>query len=360
MPDDPIERITTDLEIYGIPQPAGSPPMTETYLHVRYRPDGNAARAKLGLPAYKGEPGPAGPPGAIHKGEKTTAELNALGTVLSAANLNWSYRNTDTNDQYVWDGDEFVIYADVFSTPGPPGPPPNLSAGALTIDGEVPDDARFGVRISGNSPNYTLDLDLPPAPKGDQGDIGPSGSIYTSVDVDQSIQPSDGDILVHDADTDKLQWSPGGYWIEEYVVPPSGFPNFNKASSDTRQLLFTVVIPAKAFRYRFDFTGGVDLNAKVGHQIDVEIRTNIGTPSNPQVNGPLVGYGKGQDGEGWREVAFRAHSDVAIDPTSSTGVIEPGTEVTLYVSAVKIAGVLYGWGGRNDKAQLRVRLLRVR
>lgn len=360
MPEDPIERITTDLEIYGIPQPAGSPPMTETYLHVRYRPDGNAARAKMGLPAYEGKQGPAGPPGAVHKGEKTTAELIALSEVLSTANINWSYRNTDTNDQYVWDGDEFVIYADVFSTPGPPGPPPNLSAGTLTVGGETPESAEFGVRISGTSPNYTLGLDLPEPPKGDKGDTGPSGSIFTSVDVDPESERSDGDTLAYDETSDLLVWSPGGYWTEEYVVPPSGFPNFSKSSSDVRQLLFTVVIPAKTFRYRFDFSGGVDLNAKVGHQIDVEIRTDVGTPSNPQQNGPLVGYGKGQDGEGWREVAFRAHSDVAIDPSSSVGVVEPGTAVTLYVSAVKVAGVLFGWDGRNTKAQLRVRLLRVR
>lgn len=359
MPSDPIERIVTDLEIYGIPQPAGSPPMTETYMHVRYRPDGNAARAKMGLPAYEGAPGPPGPPGAIHQGEATTAQLNSLGASLGPSDVNKAWRNTDTNDQYVWDGDEFVIYHNVYGTPGPTGPAPNLTAGELTVGGEVIDNADYGVRISGNNPNYIVDLDLPEPPQGEKGDVGPSGSIYTSVDVDQSSTPNDGDVLVHDADEDKLVWSPGGYWIEEYVVPPSGFPNFSKSSTDVRNLLCTINIPAKTFPYRFDFTGGVDMNAKTGHQIDLEIRTDVGAPSNPAQNGPIVGYGKGQNGEGWREVAFRAHSDVAIDPTSTAGVINPGTPVVLYVSAVKVAGILFGWDGRNDKAQLRVRLLRV-
>lgn len=359
MPNDPIERITTDIEIFGIPQPAGAPPMTEAYLHVRYRPDGSAESAKMGLPAYEGKQGPPGPPGAIHQGEKTTAQLNTLAATLNQTNVNWAYRNLDTDDQYVWDGDSWVVYHHVYATPGETGPAPNLQSGTLTVDG-VEQSGEFGVRVAGTSPNYSIGLDLPSAPKGDKGDPGASGSIYDSIDVDDSTEPNDGDVLAHDAALNKLIWSPGGYWIEEYVVPPSGFPNANKSSTDIRQALVVLTIPAKSFRYRFDFTGGVDVNATTGHQIDLEIRTDVGTPTNPDTNGPLVGYGKGQNGEGWREVAFRAHSDTAIDPDSSVGVIEPGTVVKLYVSAVKVAGVITGWGVRNTKAQLRVRLLRVR
>lgn len=354
MADDPIERLAVDLEIYGIPQPAGSPPMTDTYLHVRRRQDGAALKAVMGLPAYAGAPGPQGPPGALHQGERTTAQLDALAVTLGPDHTNWAYRNTDTDDQYVWTGETFIIYHDVFSTPGPPGPPPTLSPGDLTINGEELTDLDYGVRVNGSAGTYSIGLDLPELPKGDPGPTGASGPVFTSVDVDQTITKTDGDILVYDSASDKLQWSPGGYWIEEYVVPPSGFPTANKSSTDVRAVLVTIVIPAKTFRYRFDFTGGVDINSKSGHQIDLEVRKGDAT------TGELVGMGKGQDGEGWREVAFRAHSAVAIDPSSTSGVVEPGTEVTLYVSAVKKAGVLLGWGYRNTDAQLRVRLLRVR
>ncbi|AOE44377.1 minor tail protein [Gordonia phage Ghobes] len=359
MPDDPIERFTTEVEVYGIPQPAGAPPLTEAYFHVRYRPDGNAERAKLGLPAYEGKQGPPGPPGAVHQGDRTSAQLTALQGVLGPEQVNYSYRNTDTNDQYVWDGESFVVYQDVYQTPGPPGPAPNLSAGTLTVGGEQVVDPDFGVRVTGTNPNYVVDVDLPQLPKGDKGDVGPSGSVYTSVDVDQTVAPNDGDVLVHDADAGKLVWSPGQFVTEEYVVPPSGFPNASKSSSDLRHLLVTLLIPAKPYRYRFDFSGGVDVESKSGHQIDLEVRSNLDTPTSPETNGPLVGYGKGQDGEGWREVAFRAHSDVAIDPSSHEATVPPGTPVTLYVSAVKKAGILLGWSVRNTRAQLRVRLLRV-
>ena len=360
MADDPIETIAVALEIYGIPQPAGSPPMTDTYLHVRRRQDGAAERAVMGLPAYQGEQGPAGPPGAIHQGERTTAQLNALAMTLGIDQTNWAYRNTDTDDQYVWTGQTFIVYHDVYATPGPAGPPPTMAPGTLTIDGADVTDPEFGVRVNGASGNYSVGIDLPPMPAGPKGDTGASGPVFTSVDVDQTIAKSDGDILVYKQSANKLQWSPGGYWLEEYVVPPSGFPTANKNATDVRAVLVTIVIPAKTFKYRFDFTGGVDINSQTGTQIDLEVRSNVGSPATPEVNGPLVGMGKGQEGEGWREVAFRAHSAVAIDPSSTEGVIQPGTEVTLYVSAVKKAGTLKAWGYRNTDAQLRVRLLRVR
>ena len=354
MPDDPIEKLGVELEIYGLPQAPDAPPMTDTYLHVRRRQDGAAERAVMGLPAYRGEQGPPGPAGAIHQGEKTTAQLDALATALGVEHTNWAWRNTDTNDQYVWTGKTFVIYHGVYGTPGPRGPAPTMQPGSLTIDGEKVGDG-FGVRIDGGTPgSYAVSLALPPMPKGDRGDVGPSGSIYESVDIDPGSVPSAGDVLAHNADLHKLQWSPGGYWIEEYVVPPNGFPNISKSSTDVRAELCVVTIPAKTFAYRFDFAGGVDINAQTGHQIDVEIRRD-----NAQT-GTIVGIGIGQEGEGWRQVSLRAHSNEAIDPTNRVGVVEAGTPVTLYVTAIKRAGVLRGWNVRNTNAQLRVRLLRVR
>ncbi|WFN94186.1 hypothetical protein [Gordonia sihwensis] len=354
MPDDPIEKLSVELEIYGIPQPPDAPPMTDTYLHVRRRQDGAGERAVMGLPAYQGEQGPPGRPGAIHQGERTTAELEALKTALGTEHTNWAYRNTDTNDQYVWTGSMFVIYHGVYATPGPVGPAPTMRPGDLTINGQKVDDG-FGVRIGGGSAgSYSIGLDLPPMPKGDKGDAGPSGSIYDSVDVDQDIPPTNGDVLAYNAETELLEWSPGGYWIEEYVVPPSGFPDVSKSRTDTRAELVVVTIPAKTFPYRLDFTGGVDINAYSGHQVDIEIRRDNAT------TGTLVGIGIGSDGGGWSNVAIRAFSDVAIDPSNRVAVIEPGTPITLYVAAVKRAGTLRDWSVRSNYAQLRVRLLRVR
>ncbi|QMU18989.1 hypothetical protein [Gordonia rubripertincta] len=352
MADDPIERIGVELEIFGIPQPAGAPPMTDTYLHVRRRQDGAAEKAKMGLPAYQGEPGPPGPPGAIHQGERTTAQLNALALVLGADQTNWAYRNTDTNDQYVWTGATFIVYHGVYGTPGPVGPPPSLQAGTLTIDGD-PVAGGYGVRVSGSAGAYAVGLDLPEMPQGEPGPPGPSGSILTSVDVATGSTPTNGDVLAYRSSDSKLVWRPGQFVTEEYVVGPGGFPTVTKTPTDTTHLLFSLNIPAKSWPYRFDFVGGVDVSSSTGTQIDMEIRTGNAT------NGPIVGYGKGQDGEGFREVAFRAHSEVDLTPASSEGVIAAGTAVTLYVSAVKVAGNLKSWSIRNTKAQLRVRLMRV-
>lgn len=353
MADDPIERIGVELEIYGIPQPAGAPPMTETYLHVRRRQDGAAERAVMGLPAYEGAPGPPGPPGAIHRGELDTAELDALALVLGSDATNWAYRNTDTNDQYVWSGATWIIYHDVYGTPGPVGPAPSLSPGTLTIDGDPVAGPEFGVRVTGSAGNYALGVDLPPMPEGPPGPTGPSGSVINSVDVADDSDPTEGDVLTYREDDGKLVWQPGQFVTEEYVVGPGGFPTVTKGSSDTRHTMFSVNIPAKPWPYRFDFAGGVDVSSSNGTQIDMELRTDNAT------SGPLVGYGKGQDGEGYREVAFRAHSDVDLTPESTEGIIPADTAVTLYASAVKTAGVLTSWKIRNTKAQLRIRLMRV-
>ena len=356
MPQDPIERLILECEVYGIPQEAGAPPMTQGYLQIRYRPDGSAESAVMGLPAYEGKPGPRGLPGALHQGSRTTGELNALGNgILGEAQTNYAYRNSDTNDQYVWDGDSWVIYPDVYSTPGPVGPPPSLASGDLTIDGEVVDAAEYGVRLTGADGVYAVSLDLPPMPQGEQGDTGPSGSVFTSVDVDNVASTrAAGKTLVVNEDNTKLEWVTADYYTEEYVVPPANFPDVSKSSSDLRHVMVTMTIPAKTYPYRFDFSGGVDVNSKTGHLINLEIRRDNAT------TGPLIGIGKGQDGEGWREVAFRAYTDQAIDPSSNYQVVPAGQEVTIYASAVKVAGNLLGWNIRKDQANLRVRLMRVK
>ena len=353
MADDPIEKIAAEIEVFGIPQADGAPPMTTSYLHVRRRQDGAAERAVLGLPAYKGEQGPPGPPGAVHQGERTSAELDALKTVLTKAHVNWAYRNTDTNDQYVWSGETWVIYHQVYATPGPVGPAPTMNPGTLTVAG-VTQTGPYGVRVSGSGGSYAIGLDLPQLPKGDKGDPGPAGKIITSTDVSTVKAPAEGDTLVYNAATQKMDWRAAQLGIEEYVVPPANFPTaINIPSTTTRRDLVTLEIPPKSYPYRLDFTGGVDCDSRIGHQIDLEIRRD-----NP-TTGEIVGMGKGQDGEGWREVAFRAHSNVAIDPSNRAGVIEPGTKVVLYVTAIKRYGVLFGWSVRGDNAQLRVRLMRV-
>lgn len=351
--NDPIERLSVELEVYGIPQSPDMPPMTETYLHVRRRQDSGTGRGVLGLPAFKGDKGDTGPAGMRHQGERTTAELDGLALVLGEAEVNFAYRNVDDDSQYVWNGDTFVVYADAYGTRGDVGPAPDMVGGTVTVGGEVL-DAPAGVDVDGPAGGpYVVNVELPELPPGPRGLTGPAGSVYDSVDVDGD--PADGDTLVHDAAAGKLVWRPLGAMmpVEEYVVPPQNFPTVDKASGDVREVLCAVNIPPRPYPYRIDVSGGVDVLARSGHQVDVEIR--VGDP----VTGELIGYGRGQDGEGWREVALRSHSETAIIPGSDDQVMPADTEVTVYASAVKKAGVLWGWGVRRDRANLRLRLLGV-
>ena len=353
--EDPIEKISTEIEVYGVPQADGAPPMTVSYLHVRRRQNGAEGRAKMGLPAYKGEKGDDGPPGAIHQGERDTAELDALATVLGKQHTNWAYRNVDDDSQYVWSGETWVIYHGVYSTPGPVGPAPVMTPGTLTIDGDEY-TGPFGVRVSGEGGEYSVGVDLPPMPQGEPGPVGPSGPIFTSVDVDQSSTRSDGDVLRYSAASDKLEWVPQpALGIEEFAVPPSSFPDKSNISSGTpREEFFTLEIGARDYPYRFDFAGGVDVNAPYGYHVDVEIRQ--GHPE----TGRLVGIARDDASQGWHRLHFMPFSEQSFDPTTTGGgVVQPGTPVSLYVAAVRKQSGFQSWGLRPDFAQLRVRLMRL-
>lgn len=353
MNKDPIERLGVELEIHGVPQADGAPPMTTTYLHVRRRQDGAAERAVMGLPAYRGEPGPPGPPGAIHQGDRDTDELQALATVLDERNTNWAYRNTDTNDQYVWSGEAWVIYHGVYATPGPVGPAPTMTPGTLTVGGQEY-QGQYGVRVSGEDGQYSVGLDLPEPPKGDKGDPGPAGPIFTSVDVDQTSTRDDGDTLVYHAGSDKLRWQRTVLGVEEFAVPPSVFPDVSNLTNTSRREMFALEIPAKPYPYRFDFAGGVDVNVPFGYHIDIEIR------SGHVSNGTLVGLARDDAHQGWHRLVFFPFTEEAFDPdTPDTAIVPANTPQTLYVSAVRRQGSIFGWGLRRDYAQLRVRLMRV-
>lgn len=349
---DRIAKLGVELEIRAIPQADGAPPMTATYMHVRQRQDGSEGTAVMGLPAYKGDPGPAGAPGAIHQGERDSAELDALATVLGPQHTNYAYRNVDTNDQYVWSGETWVIYHEVYATPGPVGPAPTMTPGILTVDGQE-QTGPYGVRVAGSDGTYSVGIDLPPAEQGEPGPQGPAGPIFTSVDVDQTSTRADGDTLVFDAASGKLQWSPSLYGIEEFCVPPGEFPQASNISA-SRYDFFSVVIPARDYPYRVDITGGVDLNLPFGNHVDVEVRQ--GHPE----TGRLVGIARDDASQGWSRKHFMSFSDQAFEPGSAAGgVVLPGSEVTLYVAAVRKQSSFLAWGVRQDFAQLRIRLMRV-
>ncbi|NKS17298.1 hypothetical protein GS490_25245 [Rhodococcus hoagii] len=357
MPEDPIERINVDLEVFAIPQAPGMPPMTNTVMHVRRRQDGAAERAVMGLPAYQGEPGERGAAGMVHQGTRTLPELEGLAMTLDESNLNFTYRRSGTDDLWVWTGAAFRVYENAFGTKGDRGPAPVMQGGTVTVDGVVLEGAP-GVRVQGaDGGPYTVGIDLPPLPKGDKGDPGPAGPIYTSVDVDQTTAPTDQQILVHDAAIGKMRFRDAMLPTEEYVIGPEVFPNATKNTADSRHQLVSFTVPARPYRYRADFLGGVDIRHAIGQQIDVEIRMG------DAVNGTLVGHGRGDTppdiiGTGWWHVRVGTYSEMSLNPGMLDGTVPPNTEATFTMAAVRRSGS-GTWGVRNNYAQLRLRLMRV-
>lgn len=350
-----IERINTDLDIFGIKADPSQPPMTETYLHVRRRQDGSAGGARLALPAFQGEKGDPGEP-VVHQGDRTSAQLAALREALDHRHKNWAFRNADNNDMYVWNGTTFIVYENAFGAEGEQGPPPELWPGTVTIEGYGELDDTLGVRIRGSDGSYTVGLDLPKLPQGEQGLQGPPGGIYTSPDIEGG--PTDGQILVHDGDSGKMVWRDGYLGPQLYSVPPSAFSDWSAGISASRHHITTVTIPAQPFRYRLDFSGGVEISSILGQTIDVQILAD-----DPD-NGTLVGCAWGSmEATGWIHQRFDAFHDIPVTPETTglrAGVVEAGTEVELHVVAVKSAGLGTGWRvASSGRSNLQVKLERM-
>lgn len=354
MPEDPIERINVDLEVFAIPQTPGMPPMTNTVMHVRRRQDGAAERAVMGLPAFQGEPGERGAAGMVHQGTRTLPELEGLAMTLGEAELNFTYRRAGTDDLWVWTGAAFRVYENAFGTQGVRGPAPVMQGGTVTVDGVTLEGAP-GVRVQGaDGGPYTVGIDLPALPEGPQGPTGLSGPVYTSVDVDQTTPPADKQILVHDAALGKMRFQDAMLPVAEYGIASSVFPTITKQAADTRHTLASFTVPAQNYRYIPRFSGGVDIFRFSGQQIDVEIL--FGDPT----SGELFGIGRGSAPDlvgGWNRVCFETYHPYGFGPESPGGTIRPSVgAATFYVVAVKRSGNAGSWKIRNDYAHMRIRL----
>lgn len=345
-----IERLNTDLDIFGILQDPSQPPMTETFLHVRRKQDGSAGGAVLGLPAFVGPEGPAGP-ALVHQGDRSSADLAALREALGPAQKNYAYRNIDNNDMYVWNGQAFIVYADAFGAEGDDGPPPVMQGGSVTVGGELL-DAPAQVRVTGADGLYSVGLDLPPLPQGEQGIQGPAGSVFNSVDI-AGAPSADGQILVFDDDADKMVWRDGYLGPKLWSVPSSAFGDWSSGINATRHNITTVTIPAQPYRYRLEFGGGVEVSSILGQTVDVQVLAD-----DPD-NGTMVGCAFGDmETTGWAHQRFGAFSADPLTPDSTgirAGIVEAGVAQTLHVVAVKSAGLGVAWRvAGNGRSSLRV------
>lgn len=352
-----ITRLNTDLDIFGLARNPDDPPLQQVSLTVRPRQSGPGGTAQLTLPAFKGEKGDPGP-GLVWQGDRTGAELAALRDALGKDQKNWTYRNSDNNDMWVWIGNRFVISPDAFGSDGPQGPPPILTGGTVTIDGEVL-DAPLGTSVTGSEEEgiYSVSLALPKLPKGEPGDQGEPGSIFSSPDITGG--PEDGEILVFDEPSGKMQWKSGFLGPQMLNVPSSAFKTFEAGLNSTKHVITAATIPAMPYRYRLDFAGGVEVRSLPGQTVDVQLRLN-----DPD-NGAMVGAAFGDmESGGWAHQRFDAFSDAVFTPDEpggeTAGVVEPGTEATIHIVAVRSAGISAAWSvSGNGRSSLRIKLERV-
>jgi hypothetical protein len=344
---DPIEKFTTEVQVFGMRQLPGQPEQTEAFFHVRRRQDG-AMEAAMGLPAYKGDKGTPGNPPVVYL-VADESEIPSAGG-LSAADAGKGWRVEGSQDVRFWTGTTFVLHTNWLGAEGdqgPAGPANVLSPGTITMlaEGEEPT-----IDITGTSPSQILSLGIPEK-AGPEGPVGPAAAIEASTDYeDDGVDAVEGQVLAKRDDGD---WGPVTpvTRIEEYVVAASSFPNVTKTSAQTSHQIVAVSIPAKAFDYRLDVSGAVDVLTAAAHRVEVEIR--IGHPT----SGALVGIGRALEAAVWREARIRSYAPDAFSPGSTTGVIAAGSAITVYCTAVLKSGFTSDWQLRNDFANLRLKLI---
>src|SRR5699024_11316695 len=124
-------------------------------------------------------------------------------------------------------------------------------------------------------------------------------------------------------------WAPTVVGLEAFLAPSSSCPDKAIISpGPPREEFFTLVIGARAYPYRFDFAGGVDVNAPYGYHLDVEIRQ--GHPE----TGRLVGIARDDASQGWHRLHFMPFSEQSFDTTTrGGGVVEPGAPASKYAAA---------------------------
>lgn len=304
------------------------------------------------LELRSGNPGEPGPPGPdawpwIWRGDVADmAALNAIRPTLGLGNRGWAYRVVSNNSVMYWDGETFYPFVNAFGAEGPRGEPNALTIGTVTT---LDEGENAVATITGTAPNQILHLSIP---KGGPGEVGPPGGpgpIMTAADVDDTVPLEDRSVLVFDEDTELWKPAPWPGWLGPWGLAGDSFSSGSNVSAATTTIA-TITIPAQKVAWRPMVEGGVHTQIHVQSvgeaRVDAEVR--IGSAS-----GTIIGYGGGFPSANMFRCPITPHSDTALTPDSTTGVVPANTSVTLYVVLSRNLGTRnYSW--TNQRANLHV------
>lgn len=301
----------------------------------------------------KGEKGERGTPTApfIHQGDRTSAQIAAL--ALTEDEEGYAYRNTTNNNMHYWNGSSWIVFANAFGAQGPPGPAGTLSGVVLEMLDEDDDPE---ASVTGSVGSQVLRLGIPETP-GPQGATGPASGISVAEDYDDSVPPSNGQVLTYNSGTSL--WKPGApTGVRHYTMPTSLFSNTGTQLTDDHILLASLPLDQLSYASALHVTGRFIVNQLNTSRLAIQVR--VGGPG-PD-SGTVVAEGIALAGAGEQVVIVTPHFSTAANPSTATapslyvGTIpanHTGANGTVYVSVIRIGG-LGLWEVKADYAQVSI------
>lgn len=287
--------------------------------------------AVVSLDALKGEQGEKGDPADIVKMQwdsdiddpadlPTASAANGFDRPLTLADAGFAF--WINNLVYVWTGTHYV--AKQMGSPGQTGATPHIT---FTAE-RVPPGTGTTIEQSGTSLNPVLHMkvDSPAGP------MGPASSIVLAADYDNTLPPTNGQVVTWNSTKNK--WEPSDFAAKHprfYSVPEAAFTNFTGTAQ--RQSILSYTLEAQDYDYVPYVNGhikafGIELDAD---PLTIGVEVRLGDP----ISGQLIGRGFGNIAS-WTTIAphFSTSGDptTAVAPDNGVAVVLAGHTATINVN----------------------------
>nr|WP_296763784.1 hypothetical protein [Rhodococcus sp. (in: high G+C Gram-positive bacteria)] len=341
---DPVDVIHPTVYIYAVDD-EGEVPVRQ--LSCVLTPTEGRMEIARGRKGDQGEKGDPSPPYEDRGDIANQATLDGL--VLGPNNVNWAWRNVQTNDLHVWTGSKWIIHKDAYGVQGPQGPMGQIEG--VTVEMVAETEPATGTLAGTTGRSIHLKI---PTKKGDKGDIGTPGAIEVAPDYKADTPAVVGDSLIKRADG---KWGPGKAKLPvgPYSYGPDQFTAVSSTSDGTR-LIASMTLPPLPYATYLDIEGVLRINNGLFITVGAEVRLGNGD------TGVIIGRALGKSSSGDQVLDIKNWYASSFGPDNSTPIQIPanhtGTQGTVYVTLKRTSG-LTSWSFSNTDAQLIVRRIPV-
>ncbi|QSE94205.1 hypothetical protein JWS13_39210 [Rhodococcus pseudokoreensis] len=317
-----------------------------------------AGEMNVDVLAYKGDPGEAGRDGVPPRFMGDVAVIGDLpdpNTLDPDYDLGKWWGVTGSQDAWFYNGTPTLERRENYiGAPGATGPAPTLTKGTITQGA----DWGFSIEQVGTTNAYKLNIVAKPGPAGEDSTVpGPTATIETASDFDDTTEPETGDVLVK---LSNGKWGPGTVAMSPGVYKKVGSET-DWLAVDTGsnwngeyQTITTLTIPPQPWAYEPDVYGLVEFMV-AGNNVRMDLEARLGA-----VSGPLLGRGAG-DAVGLFESEWTARTLVpGADETAPAGagstIVPASTTAVIYLLGRRVdSSAKMRFQTRKERAFLRVR-----